>query len=72
VKLPDLTTLLSPMQMVRCYVLDQVSKNEELANAKKVIRLSLRASLINRGISMKHISAGFPLYGCIQSKEDNG
>jgi hypothetical protein len=60
------------MQMVRCYVLDQVSKNEDSASAKKVIRLSMRASLINRGLSMKHISAGFPLYGCIQSKEDNG
>lgn len=58
--------------MVRCYVLDQVSKNEGVANAKKVIRLSMRGSLINRGLSMKHISAGFPVYGCVVSKEDLG
>jgi hypothetical protein len=72
VKLPDANTLLSPLQMVRCYVLDQVSKDETNANSKKIIRLSLRASLINRGLAMKHVSVGFPLYGSVVSKEDHG
>lgn len=72
VKLPELSTLVSPMQMVRCYVLDQVAKSEGSATAKKVIRLTMRASMINRGLSMKHISAGFPLYGSVVSKEDHG
>lgn len=71
-KLPDLTQLVAPFQMVRCFVLDQVAKSETAGNTKKVIRLSMRASMINRGISMKNVSAGFPLYGCIASKEDNG
>jgi hypothetical protein len=72
VKLPDIHTLISPMQMVRCYVLDQVSKDESSANSKKIIRLSMRASLVNRGLSMKHLSVGFPLYGSVVSKEDHG
>jgi hypothetical protein len=60
------------MQMVRCYVLDQVSKSEGSATAKKVIRLSMRGALINRGLSMKHVTAGFPVYGCVVSREDHG
>lgn len=72
VKLPDASTLVSPLQFVRCYVLDQVSKEEGNANSKKIIRLSMRGSLINRGLSMKHVSVGFPLYGCVVSKEDHG
>jgi len=72
VKLPDASLLLTPLQFVRCYVLDQVSKDESNANSKKIIRLSMRASLINRGLAMKHVSVGFPLYGCVASKEDHG
>lgn len=69
-KLPELSTIVTPLQMVRCYVLDQVSQSED--SQKKIIRLSMRASLINRGLSMKNINAGMPIYGCIASKEDHG
>ena len=63
------------MQMVRCFVLEQVEKNEGAAGGaqgKKVIHLYMRASLVNRGLSMKHVSVGFPVYGCVASKEDHG
>ena len=60
-KLPELSTIVTPLQMVRCYVLDQVSQSED--SQKKIIRLSMRASLINRGLSMKNINAGMPIYG---------
>lgn len=32
----------------------------------------MRASLLNRGIGLKHMAHGFPVSGCVVSKEDHG
>lgn len=61
--------LLQPLQLVRCYVIDQLDRVD---SKKKTISLSLRQSLVNKGIAFKHFSSGFPLYCCIVSKEDHG
>lgn len=67
--LPELSTIVSLMQPVRCYVLDVVEKGE---NKKKSLVLSMRSLLVNRGLAMKHMLPGFPISGCISSKEDHG
>jgi hypothetical protein len=58
--------LLVVHQVVRCYVLE---KGE---GKHKTLSLSLRTSLVNRGLSFKHLSSGFPLTACVVSKEDHG
>ena len=55
---------------MRCYVLEQTQKSD--SNKRKIINLSLRASLINKGLALKHLSEGFPVYGCVVSQEDTG
>ena len=67
--LPKINTIVSTMQPVRCYVLDLIQKAD---NQKKSLILSMRSSLVNRGLAMKHMSPGFPISGCISSKEDHG
>ena len=67
--LPKINTIVSTMQPVRCYVLDLIQKAD---NQKKSLILSMRSSLVNRGLAMKHLSPGFPISGCISSKEDHG
>eukprot|EP01034_Spumella_vulgaris_P028039 gene28039-34832_t len=32
----------------------------------------MRSSLVNKGLAMKHFSIGFPISGCVASKEDHG
>ena len=68
-KLPDIRTLVIATQPVKCYVLNVIEKSEK---QKKSLVLSMRSSLVNRGLAMKHLSPGFPLSGCISSKEDHG
>jgi hypothetical protein len=63
-------SLLKPFDMVRCYVLGHIQEGKN--KNKKNISLSLRQSLVNRGIAFKHCCVGFGLYGCIASKEDHG
>ena len=58
------------MQMVRCFILDQWQQSDK--SQKKVIRLSMRSSLINRGLAAKNITVGLPVSGCVISKEDHG
>lgn len=41
---PNIQTLLTPMQPVRCYVLDKIDMG------KRHLTLSLRGSLVNRGM----------------------
>lgn len=61
--------LLAIHQPIRCIVLGAV----ERANSRKTtISLSLCGSLINRGLALKHLIPGFPVYGCVASKEDHG
>lgn len=67
--LPKITTIVSAMQPVRCYVLDV---NPGADKKKKSLVLSMRSSLVNRGLAMKHMAPGFPISGCISSKEDHG
>lgn len=57
------------MQMVRCFILDQWQQSDK--SQKKVIRLSMRSSLINRGLAAKNITVGLPMSGCVISKEDH-
>ena len=77
--LPALSDVLSLMQPVRCYVKEVViSSNQAKTGAdtgkrtKKSLVLSLRSSLVNRGLALKHLSQGLPLSGCISSIEDHG
>ena len=49
-------------------------KHEQKATKSNKISLELscRASLVNRGVSMKQLLPGFPILGCLTSKEDHG
>lgn len=67
--LPDIKTLVSPMQPVRCYVINVIEKSE---SKKKSLVLSMRSALVNRGLALKHLLPGFPISGCVSSKEDHG
>lgn len=67
---PEPSSVLKLYQCVRCYVLEQTQKSDN--NKRKIINLSLRASLINKGLALKHLSEGFPVYGCVVSQEDTG
>ena len=73
-QVPAMQDLLSLMQPVRCYVKEvQVSEaTEGSGRAKKALVLSLRSSLVHRGLALKHLGPGFPLSCCIASKEDRG
>jgi rRNA biogenesis protein RRP5 len=67
--LPGIKSLVSLMQPVRCYVVEVIEKGE---SKKKSLVLSMRSGLVNRGLAMKHMMPGFPISGCISSKEDHG
>ena len=62
--------MLSLHQPVCCIVLDQAVN--AASGPKKTLNLSLRASLLHRSLSMQHLCAGFPILGCVASKEDHG
>ena len=65
----DIRKIITLMQPVRCYVLDVIEKSD---SKRKSLVLSMRSSLVNRGLAMKHMIPGFPISGCISSKEDHG
>lgn len=67
--LQDINTLVKPLQQVRCYVIQQTEKPN---SKKKNIVLSMRGSLVNKGLALKHFSVGFAVAGCVASKEDRG
>ena len=68
-QLVPISDLLSINQPVRCFTLGQ----RQRANSKKQsLMLSLRSSLINRGVALKHLVAGFIVYGTVSSVEDHG
>lgn len=67
--LPAMRTLVTVMQPVRCYVLSVTERSE---TERRTIVLSMRSSLVNRGLAIKHLIPGFPISGCIVSKEDHG
>jgi rRNA biogenesis protein RRP5 len=66
---PDITTLITVMQPVRCIVLNQVIIE---GSKRKAIELSMRSSLLNKGLTMKHMTQDYPLSTCIVSREDHG
>lgn len=71
VTLPSLTTLFSLWQPVSCYVhglKERLSSKSE----KSFIKLSLRSSLFNKGLALKHLTPGFVVSGCVSSVEDHG
>jgi hypothetical protein len=65
----SIRALVATMQPVRCYVLEIIEKSD---TKKKSLLLSMRSSLVNRGLAIKHMIPGFPISGCISSKEDHG
>jgi hypothetical protein len=65
----SIRALVATMQPVRCYVLEIIEKSD---TKKKSLVLSMRSSLVNRGLAIKHMIPGFPISGCISSKEDHG
>lgn len=65
----SIRALVATMQPVRCYVLEIIEKSD---TKKKSLILSMRSSLVNRGLAIKHMIPGFPISGCISSKEDHG
>jgi hypothetical protein len=67
--LTSIRALVATMQPVRCYVLEIIEKSD---TKKKSLVLSMRSSLVNRGLAIKHMIPGFPISGCISSKEDHG
>eukprot|EP01036_Dinobryon_divergens_P026442 gene26442-35097_t len=73
-KLPPIESLVSPQQMVRCYILGTATAKAGFRkdNHKKSIALSMRQSLLHRGLAFKHFLPGFPIQGCVSSKEDHG
>ena len=70
--LPPIDSLVKPMQMVRCYVLGQEDRSTNPKKQKKVIMLSMRQSLINRGLDWKIVAQGLTIYTCVHTKEDHG
>ena len=71
---PAMQDLLSLMQPVRCYIKEvhTTEAPEGPGRAKRSLVLSLRSSLVHRGLALKHLAPGFPLFGCVASKEDRG
>jgi len=67
----SIKSLIQPMQQVRCYILEPIEKAGS-DKKKKTLSLSMRSSYINKGLAFKNLLPGFPIYGCITSKEDHG
>jgi hypothetical protein len=57
------------MNTVRCAILGQHDPSDP---AKKTLTASMRGTIINRGLSIHHLTSGFPLSGCVSSIEDRG
>ena len=71
----DINTILkSTKSHINCIVLQKGDNttNNNTNEKSKTLYLSMRNSLINRGILFKHIQKGFPIKGCIESIEDHG
>jgi rRNA biogenesis protein RRP5 len=64
-----ISDLLTPMQPVRVYVL---GTTESKKSGKKSLALSMRLSLVHRGMALKHLMIGVPIAAAVASVEDNG
>jgi rRNA biogenesis protein RRP5 len=73
-----LKSLVSVHQPIVCTVIekpDESAGNNPTKPGKKqhkTLKLSMRASLIQRGTFYKHLSAGMFVWGCVSSVEDHG
>lgn len=54
-------------QPVCCIVMGQIEHA-----GKKSLALSMRASLLHRSLTLQHLLPGFPIVGCVGSREDHG
>jgi ribosomal protein S1 len=63
--LTSLSQLIEERQILRCCVLSNTIDD-------KFITVSCRASVVNRGLALKHLVKGFRLYGTVKSIEDRG
>eukprot|EP01038_Epipyxis_sp_PR26KG_P005669 gene5669-7826_t len=70
IQLPALASLVSPFQFLRLCVIDKAAK--ESNSNRKMLVLSARSSLVNKGIALKHFTPGFPILGSVSSIEDHG
>jgi len=68
-KRPDIHALLVPMQAVRVFVMGQ--EQQEGVKRKSLV-LSMRSSYVNRSLQSKYLDPGFPVSGCVVSREDHG
>lgn len=65
-ELPVISSILQLHQCVRCCVLSSSETD------KKLISLTMRSSIVNKGLSLKHIQDGSVLQGSVASQEDHG
>lgn len=68
--MPSIRDVVKANQPVCCYVIEQTDRDNN--SHKKNLALSMRASLVQRGITLQHMIPGFSLLGCVSSKEDHG
>jgi ribosomal protein S1 len=68
--MPLIADMLSVNQPICCIVLGQTERS--VGSAKKSLVLSMRASLLHRSVTLQHLMPGFPVLGCVASKEDHG
>lgn len=67
----NIAALLTPRTPVKCYVLGE-AVDKKSAKTKKTLELSLRLSLVNRGIALKHLVEGTTIAATVSSEEDGG
>jgi hypothetical protein len=60
------------MQPIRCVVVSLQEKAGGGGKKKKTIIASTRGHLLNRSLTIQHLTTDFPLYGCVASVEDKG
>lgn len=69
--MPHIKQLLQERQIVRCFIIRN-EVNEDGKIKKKKIILSMKCSLVNKGVALKHLHQGFPISAGVVSKEDHG
>lgn len=47
-------------------------RGDKGSNIRRTVTLSMRASLLQKSVQLKHLMEDFPLHGCIASIEDHG
>jgi len=68
---PSIDKLIAPLEPVQVYVLGSVDGGDS-ARTKKTLQLSMRLSLVHRGLALKHMLVGGMLPATVSSVEDEG